>query len=191
VAYANEKIFLKKEDYGMVEFFLSTVRDIIVNQKNKEEKKDFLLRSLFAECKKNLEIIKIIKKDKINEDYIKNVKTLGNILNNEIGQLVLLNQDGILDEIHAIQDDLNSKAEINNNAENEDDDKLEKPKTLKQAIDFYVNKIETLKTLANLSDDEFNIFPKIRVQMRLENIEKYLKVVKMTIEENLKYCKGN
>ena len=44
--------------------------------------------------------------------------------------------------------------------------------------------------LLNLSDDEFNIFPKIRVQMRLENIEKYLKVVKMTIDENLKYCKG-
>ena len=174
----------------MVEFFLSTVRDIIVNQKNKKEKKDFLLRSLFAECKKNLEIIKIIKKDKINEDYIKNVKTLGNILNNEIGQLVLLNQDGILDEIHAIQDDLNSKAEINNNAENEDDDKLEKPKTLKQAIDFYVNKIETLKTLANLSDDEFNIFPKIRVQLRLENIEKYLKVVKKTIDSEF-LSKGN
>ena len=174
----------------MVEFFLSTVRDIIVNQKNKEEKKDFLLRSLFAECKKNLEIIKIVKKDKINEDYIKNVKTLGNILNNEIGQLVLLNQDGILDEIHAIQDDLNSKAEINNNAENEDDDKLEKPKTLKQAIDFYVNKIETLKTLANLSDDEFNIFPKIRVQLRLENIEKYLKVVKKTIDSKF-LSKGN
>ena len=175
----------------MVEFFLSTVKECIVNQIDTKSKQDFLLRSLFAECKKNLEIIKIVKKDKINEDYIKSVKTLGNILNNEIGQLVLLNQDGILDEIHAIQDDLNSKAEINNNAENEDDDKLEKPKTLKQAIDFYVNKIETLKTLANLSDDEFNIFPKIRVQMRLENIEKYLKVVKMTIEENLKYCKGN
>ena len=166
----------------MVEFFLSTVKECIVNQIDTKSKQDFLLRSLFAECKKNLEIIKIVKKDKINEDYIKNVKTLGKILNNEIGQLVLLNQDGILDEIHAIQDDLNSKAEINNNAENEDDDKLEKPKTLKQAIDFYVNKIETLKTLANLSDDEFNIFPKIRVQLRLENIEKYLKVVKKTID---------
>ena len=31
-----------------------------------------------------------------------------------------------------------------------DNDKLEKPKTLKQAIVFYVNKIETLKTLAKL-----------------------------------------
>ena len=175
----------------MVEFFLSTVRDIIVNQKNKEEKKDFLLRSLLAECKKNLEIIKVIKKEQLNTNYIQNVKTLGKILNNEIGQLILLNQDSILDEIKAIQDDLDFKTEINGKSENEDNDKLEKPKTLKQAIVFYVNKIETLKTLANLSDDEFNIFPKIRVQMRLENIEKYLKVVKMTIEENLIYCKGN
>ena len=174
----------------MVEFFLTTVRDTIVNQKNKEEKKDFLLRSLFAECKKNLEIIKIIKKDKINEDYIKNVKTLGNILNNEIGQLVLLNQDGILDEIQAIQDDLDFKAEINNTAENEDNDKLENPKTLKQAITFYVNKIDILKTLANLSDDEFDIFPKFRVQLRLENIEKYLKVVKKTIDSEF-LRKGN
>lgn len=123
----------------------------------------------------------------MNTNYIQNVKTLGKILNNEIGQLILLNQDSILDEIKAIQDDLDSKAEINNNAENEDNDKLEKPKTLKQAIVFYVNKIDILKTLANLSDDEFNIFPKIRVQMRLENIEKYLKVVKKTIDENLKY----
>ena len=127
----------------------------------------------------------------MNTNYIQNVKTLGKILNNEIGQLVLLNQDSILDEIQAIQDDLDFKTEINGKSENEDNDKLEKPKTLKQAIVFYVNKIETLKTLANLSDDEFNIFPKIRVQMRLENIEKYLKVVKMTIEENLIYCKGN
>lgn len=171
----------------MVEFFLSTVKECIVNQIDTKLKQDFLLRSLFAECKKNLEIIKIVKKDKINEDYIKSVKTLGKILNNEIGQLVLLNQDGILDEIQAIQDDLDFKTEINGKSENEDDDKLEKPKNLKQAIVFYVNKIETLKTLANLSDDEFNIFPKIRVQMRLENIEKYLKVVKKTIDENLKY----
>ena len=171
----------------MVEFFLSTVKECIVNQIDTKLKQDFLLRSLFVECKKNLEIIKIVKKDKINEDYIKSVKTLGKILNNEIGQLVLLNQDGILDEIQAIQDDLDFKTEINGKSENEDDDKLEKPKNLKQAIVFYVNKIETLKTLANLSDDEFNIFPKIRVQMRLENIEKYLKVVKKTIDENLKY----
>ena len=175
----------------MVEFFLSTVKECIVNQIDTKLKQDFLLRSLFAESKKNLEIIKIVKKDKINEDYIKSVKTLGKILNNEIGQLVLLNQDSILDEIQAIQDNLDFKTEINGKSENEDNDKLEKPKTLKQAIVFYVNKIETLKTLANLSDDEFNIFPKIRVQMRLENIEKYLKVVKMTIEENLIYCKGN
>lgn len=118
------------------------------------------MRSLFAECKKNLEIIKIIKKDKINKDYIKSVKTLGKILNNEIGQLVLLNQDGILDEIQAIQKDLDFKTEINGKTENEDEDKLDKPKTLKQAIVFYVNKIETLKTLANLTDDEFNIFQK-------------------------------
>ena len=54
----------------MVEFFLTTVRDIIVNQKNKGEKKDFLLRSLLAECKKNLEIIKVIKKDQLNTNYI-------------------------------------------------------------------------------------------------------------------------
>lgn len=175
----------------MVEHFLPIFRDIIVNKSNKKSKQDFLLRSLFAECKKNLEIIKVIKKDQLNTNYIQNVKTLGKILNNEIGQLVLLNQDSILDEIQAIQDDLDFKTEINGKSENEDNDKLEKPKTLKQAIVFYVNKIETLKTLANLSDDEFNIFPKIRVQMRLENIEKYLKVVKMTIEENLIYCKGN
>ena len=175
----------------MVEFFLSTVKECIVNQIDTKLNQDFLLRRIFAECKKNLEIIKIVKKDKINEDYIKSVKTLGKILNNEIGQLVLLNQDSILDEIQAIQDNLDFKTEINGKSENEDNDKLEKPKTLKQAIVFYVNKIETLKTLANLSDDEFNIFPKIRVQMRLENIEKYLKVVKMTIEENLIYCKGN
>lgn len=169
----------------MLEFFLSTVRDTIVNKKNKGEKKDFLLRSLLAECKKNLEIIEVIKKDKLNKNYIQNVKTLGKILNNEIGQLVLLNQDGILDEIKAIQEDLDSKAEIINNADNEDNDKLENPKTLKQAITFYVNKIDILKTLANLSDDEFNIFPKFRVQMRLENIEKYLKVVKKTIDSEI------
>ena len=110
----------------------------------------------------------------MNTNYIQNVKTLGKILNNEIGQLVLLNQDGILDEIQAIQDDLDFKTEINGKSENEDDDKLEKPKILKQAITFYVNKIDILKTLANLSDDEFDIFPKFRVQLRLENIEKYL-----------------
>ena len=125
----------------MVEFFLSTVKECIVNQIDTKSKQNFLLRSLFAEWKKNLEIIKIVKKDKINKDYIKSVKTLGKILNNEIGQLVLLNQDGILDEIHAIQDDLDFKTEINGKSENEDDDKLEKPKTLKQAITFYVNKI--------------------------------------------------
>ena len=174
----------------MVEFFLSTFKDTIVNKKNKREKKDFLLRSLLAECKKNLEIIKVIKKDQLNTNYIQNVKTLGNILNNEIGQLVLLNQDGILDEIQAIQDDLDFKAEINNNAENEDNDKLKNPKTLKQAIVFYVNKIDILKTLANLSDDEFDIFPKFRVQLRLENIEKYLKVVKKTIDSEF-LSKGN
>ena len=65
------------------------------------------------------------KKDKINKDYIKSVQTLGKILNNEIGQLVLLNQDGILDEIHAIQDDLDFKTEINGKSENEDDDNYE------------------------------------------------------------------
>ena len=174
----------------MVEHFLPIFRDIIVNKSNKKSKQDFLLRSLLAECKKNLEIIKVIKKDQLNTNYIQNVKTLGKILNNEIGQLILLNQDGILDEIHAIQDDLDFKTEINGKSENEDDDKLEKPKTLKQAITFYVNKIETLKTLANLSDDEFNIFPKIRVQLRLENIEKYLKVVKKTIDSEF-LSKGN
>ena len=41
----------------MVEFFLSTVKECIVNQIDTKLKQDFLLRSLFAECKKNLEII--------------------------------------------------------------------------------------------------------------------------------------
>ena len=112
----------------MVELFLPIFRDTIVNKSNKKSKQDFLLRSLLAECKKNLEIIKVIKKEQLNTNYIQNVKTLGKILNNEIGQLILLNQDSILDKIKAIQEDLDFKAEINNNGENEDNDKLENQK---------------------------------------------------------------
>ena len=63
---------------------------------------------------------------------------------------------------------------------------------LKRVVKFFPreNRIDILKTLANLSDDEFDIFPKFRVQMRLENIEKYLKVVKKTIDSEF-LSKGN
>lgn len=46
----------------MVEHFLPIFKDIIVNKSNKKSKQEFLLRSLLAECKKNLEIFKVLKK---------------------------------------------------------------------------------------------------------------------------------
>ena len=49
------------------------------------------------------------------------------------------------------------------------------------AISFYVNKIQILKKLAELSDEELELFPKFLMNVRINNIENYLKIVKSSI----------
>ena len=94
-----------------------------------------------------------------------------------------MNKFGVLSEIKLIQDDIDFKCEINNSCSTEtnDTDIFENPVDLKMAIKFYVNKIQILKKLAELSDEELELFPKFLMNVRINNIENYLKIVKSSI----------
>ena len=99
-------------------------------------------------------------------------------------ELILLNKFGVLSEIKLIQGDIDFQYEINNSSsltENKDTDVYENPVDLKMAISFYVNKIQILKKLAELSDEELELFPKFLMNVRINNIENYLKIVKFSI----------
>ena len=155
----------------------------IFTEQDKSMEKDILLRSVLSECKGNLDFIKLIKKDAVNKEYKKSLRIFAKSLNNEFGQLILLNKFGVLSEIKLIQDDIDFKCEINNSCSTEtnDTDIFENPVDLKMAIKFYVNKIQILKKLAELSDEELELFPKFLMNVRINNIENYLKIVKSSI----------
>lgn len=155
----------------------------IFTEQDKSMEKDILLRSVLSECKGNLDFIKLIKKDAVNKEYKKSLRIFAKSLNNEFGQLILLNKFGVLSEIKLIQEDIDIKNEINNSGSTEtnDTDIFENPVDLKMAIKFYVNKIQILKKLAELSDEELELFPKFLMNVRINNIENYLKIVKSSI----------
>ena len=163
---------------------IGVVATKIFTGQNKSMEKDILLRSVLSECKGNLDFIKLIKKDALNKEYKKSLRIFAKSLNNEFGQLILLNKFGVLSEIKLIQGDIDFQYEINNSSsltENKDTDVYENPVDLKMAISFYVNKIQILKKLAELSDEELELFPKFLMNVRINNIENYLKIVKSSI----------
>ena len=175
----EEKIMLS----GISASLIEVVATKIFTGQNKSMEKDILLRSVLSECKGNLDFIKLIKKDAVNKEYKKSLRIFAKSLNNEFGQLILLNKFGVLSEIKLIQDDIDFKCEINNSCSTEtnDTDIFENPVDLKMAIKFYVNKIQILKKLAELSDEELELFPKFLMNVRINNIENYLKIVKSSI----------
>ena len=176
----EEKIMLS----GISASLIEVVATKIFTGQNKSMEKDILLRSVLSECKGNLDFIKLIKKDAVNKEYKKSLRIFAKSLNNEFGQLILLNKFGVLSEIKLIQGDIDFQYEINNSSsltENKDTDVYENPVDLKMAISFYVNKIQILKKLAELSDEELELFPKFLMNVRINNIENYLKIVKSSI----------
>ena len=87
-----------------------------------------------------MKFIKLIKKDALNKEYKKSLRIFAKSLNNEFGQLILLNKFGVLSEIKLIQGDIDFQYEINNSSsltENKDTDVYENPVDLKMAISFY------------------------------------------------------
>lgn len=168
---------------GISASLIEVVATKIFTEQDKSMEKDILLRSVLSECKGNLDFIKLIKKDAVNKEYKKSLRIFAKSLNNEFGQLILLNKFGVLSEIKLIQEDIDIKNEINNSGSTEtnDTDIFENPVDLKMAIKFYVNKIQILKKLAELSDEELELFPKFLMNVRINNIENYLKIVKSSI----------
>ncbi len=161
-----------------VKGFLGMAVSLFGGNEKKEERNlnaEITLRKLYAECKQNREMISLVKTERINQQSFEAVKAIAPLLRNEAGQLVLLGTPECLEKICLIQEQIDDKDKLG--CADEDNELYYAPKTILQAISFCVNKIEVLKNYAQIDADGGAFFKTLVLSKRLENIDRYCRLI--------------
>ena len=166
------------------------------NKKQEKEKRMVVLRAYLAEVQHNYEILRVIKNGSNNEEAFDKLKAVAPLLENSVGALILYgSSNGELKDIKVLSKiQLTIDAEKNmtdTDDENIDTDIFIETKSLVKAICFCTLRIDILKSLATISDENLDFFENLNLTARLNNIKKYTYQIKKALEMNLNdYSEG-
>ena len=151
-------------------------------EKERKQRVSILLRKLYAETHSNLDIRDLVKKENLKTDWLKSIKAVAPLLKNETASLVLLGTENCFKELQIIQNDINDLWSFNAEAGDEAEEKYEAPVNFKQAVAFCANKIEILKSYAQIEEKDKDLFTTLVPLKRLANIHNYSMIIIKSLE---------
>lgn len=173
----------------MIETILDTLRfGMEIMPDSSAHKREVLecanvLRALYFEVCTNLAVLNQLKSEKI-ENQFELVRTVAPLLQNSVGALVVYGAEGRLlknlDKIQEMDDAIARDTETLPAGDGEET--AVKAKTLRQAIEFCVQKIEVLKRFAEVTPAQEIFFKDIKASVRLDNIKYYANQIRRVIE---------
>lgn len=166
------------------------------NKKQEKEKRMVVLRAYLAEVQHNYEILRVIKNGSNNEEAFDKLKAVAPLLENSVGALILYgSSNGELKDIKEL-----AKIQFNIDKENNmpdteeetiDKDNIIETKSLTKAICLCTRRIDILKSLATISEENLKFFQNVNITNRLNTIQNYINQIKKTLEMNLNdYSEG-
>lgn len=160
--------------------------------KEKEERM-VVLRAYLAEVQHNEEILKVIANGCKKEETYNKLKVVASLLENSVGALIVYGSSkGEIKDIQELSKIQIKIDEMKNSEKSENGDEFVVAKTLEEAICFCTLRIDVLKSLAAISEDNHKFFKTINLTRRLKNIQKYTNQIKRTLEMNLNsYSEGS
>jgi hypothetical protein len=162
--------------------------------KYKQIKKDTttFLRLLYLEVLKNIEILNVInfktyKSLKANDP---NIKSLINLLETSVAEAIFYKEDNTKNA--GLYEKLRKQGQVKNKERKlvKLEDGLERVvkgkfiyENVLQAISFVVVKIDLLREISNLKDEELDILNPIKIDVRLLNINQRLLMIKSSLDK--------
>jgi len=163
-------------------------------EKYKQIKKDTttFLRLLYLEVLGNLEILNVIdykayKQLKPNDP---NIKSLIKLLNTDVSEAIFYKEDDT--KKSNLYEKLQKQGQVKNRERKllkleDGQERLVKGKfiyeNILQAISFVVTKVQVLRELSNLKDEELEILKPIKIDVRLININQRLLMIKSSLDK--------
>ena len=166
---------MMNETVGMVSLFDYFFAIIDTAKKNKLSQQSYL-RAYYFEVISNLEILKCINLDSLSTIPV-NTPAIKGIIDNletEVGLSLLFKEK----PNHDLNKFFKCEGKIEYKKESDQDLEEEKDENILKAISFVVTKIVVLKKIANLNDNQIKKYKKLRIGVRIKNINERLRMIK-------------
>ena len=171
---------MMNETVGMVSLFDYFFAIIDTAKKNKLSQQSYL-RAYYFEVISNLEILKCIDLDSLSTIPV-NTPAIKGIIDNletEVGLSLLFKEDSK----HDLNKFFSYKGQVTHTEEDEQGTVKVAEVNILKAISFVVTKIVVLKKIANLNDDQMEMYKKLRIGVRIKNINERLRMIKEKMDE--------
>lgn len=172
---------------------IPTLKELIPDNSKKKQQKDIrmtVLRSYLAEVQHNDEILKTVTSQTKQEDAFNKIRAVAPLLENAMGAFILYgSHNGELKDIQELSKIQleQEKLKVQESDEQKDDDVFESAKTLEQAVYFCTLRIDILKSLAKITEEQQQFFKNINITTRLNNIKTYTNQIRKNLEMNLNF----